>query len=210
MSTTMCPALWNSARRSRTYANPRWMSGDVASIPSLTRSGRPSFSLRSSSPFGSTSTAFRVRSASAIRGSLVRRHLEVLDLNRLELVGRLEPEHLAGERQAGLERASLRLGAAESVTFALERDVRVRDAVPLERSGDRLSLRRRHDLVVEPLQEEERLSDLVGMSHRRALPVELDLVRPLPEQVLVVPRLELVCLLVKRNQVGDAELGDPA
>src|SRR5437870_2454877 len=44
------------------------MSGAVGSIPSLTRSGRPSPSLRSSSPAGSASTTFRSRySASATR-----------------------------------------------------------------------------------------------------------------------------------------------
>src|SRR5438128_3037292 len=43
-------------------ARPTWMSGEVTSIPSFTRNGRPSFSLASSPPSGSTSTAFRVRS----------------------------------------------------------------------------------------------------------------------------------------------------
>ena len=45
-----------------------WMSGEVTSIPSLTRSGRPSFSFASSPPSGRTSTAFRVRSAIAHAG----------------------------------------------------------------------------------------------------------------------------------------------
>src|SRR5438067_3738819 len=39
------------------------MSGDVTSIPSFTRNGRPFFSLASSPPSGSTSTALRVSSA---------------------------------------------------------------------------------------------------------------------------------------------------
>src|SRR5215204_6121947 len=41
------------------------MSGPVGSIPSFTRSGLPDASLRSSSPAGSTSTAFRVSSATS-------------------------------------------------------------------------------------------------------------------------------------------------
>ena len=45
-----------------------WMSGEVTSMPSFTRSGRPSFSFASSPPSGRTSTAFRVRSASVIAG----------------------------------------------------------------------------------------------------------------------------------------------
>src|SRR3954470_16230905 len=62
ISTTLCPASWNSRSLPRTTVCPRWMSAEVGSMPSLTRSGRPSSSLRSSSPFGSTSTALRVRS----------------------------------------------------------------------------------------------------------------------------------------------------
>src|SRR4051812_47203537 len=41
------------------------MSGAVGSIPSFTRSGRPSASFASSSPFGSASAAFRVRKEAA-------------------------------------------------------------------------------------------------------------------------------------------------
>ena len=43
--------------------DPTWMSGEVTSMPSLTRSGRPSFSFASSPPAGSRSTWFRVRRA---------------------------------------------------------------------------------------------------------------------------------------------------
>src|SRR5207244_8762606 len=97
------------------------MSGDVASMPSFTRSGRPSFSFRSSSSFGSTSTALRVRSSTAIRGSLSARRFEILDLHRLELVGRLEAEQLPHEGERRLESAPERIRAAETVTLALDR-----------------------------------------------------------------------------------------
>ena len=43
---------------------PTWMSGEVTSIPSFTRSGRPSASFARAHPPGSTLTAFRVSSAS--------------------------------------------------------------------------------------------------------------------------------------------------
>src|SRR5437870_3141030 len=51
-------------------ARPMWMSGEVTSIPSFTRSGRPSFNFASSPPSGSTSTAFRVRSEMPTRATL--------------------------------------------------------------------------------------------------------------------------------------------
>jgi len=45
---------------------PACMSGDVTSMPSFTRSGRPSASFSSKPPLGRTSTALRVSSATAI------------------------------------------------------------------------------------------------------------------------------------------------
>src|SRR5690348_12911632 len=159
----MCPARWNSASRSSTYAKPRWMSGDVASMPSFTRSGRPSFSFSPSSSSGSTATAFRVRSTAAIARSLVSRRLEVLDLDGLELVGRFESEQLPHERERRLERTSNRRRATEPMTLAFEADVRVRHTVSIERGCDRLRLRRRHDSVVKTLQEEQRTGDVIGV-----------------------------------------------
>src|SRR6266540_1205846 len=67
MSTATWPASWKARSRRRTSAKPRWMSGPVGSIPSLTRSGLPRASLRSSSPSGSTSTALRVSSVAIER-----------------------------------------------------------------------------------------------------------------------------------------------
>src|SRR4051794_27368009 len=61
ISTTVWPSSWNSRSFWRTTVWPRWMSGAVGSIPSFTRSGRPSPSLRSRAPDGSASTAFRSR-----------------------------------------------------------------------------------------------------------------------------------------------------
>src|SRR5437763_1013994 len=146
-------------------ARPTWMSGDVTSIPSLTRSGRPSFSLSSSAPRGSTSTAFRVRSAIDISASLVRDRLEVLYPNLLDVVRGPEAEDLRHERQRHFERAAFCRSTAEAVTLAFERDVGVRDAVLLERRGDCLGLRGRDDLVVEALQQQERLRDVVCVRH---------------------------------------------
>src|SRR5213595_142836 len=184
------------------------MSGDVASMPSLTRSGRPSFNFRSSSPSGSTLTASRVRSAAAIARSLVSGGLEILDLDRLDLVRRLEAEQLRREGERRLVRASDRVRTPETVAFALEADVRVGNTVPFERRGNRLCLRRRHNPVVEALEEQERLLDPVRVRHRRALAVELLLSRPRPDEVLVVSRLELVRVLVEGHEIRNAELGD--
>src|SRR5256885_13594716 len=78
---------------------PSVMCGAVTSIPSLTRNGRPRASFLSSSPSGRTWTALRVRSATLIAPSLLRDFVEVLDLDRLELVGELEARDLREERE---------------------------------------------------------------------------------------------------------------
>src|SRR5579862_6162934 len=70
------PASWNARMRCSGIARPMWMSGEVTSMPSLTRSGRPRFSFASRPPAGRTSTALRVRSpvipAATLAGVLAR------------------------------------------------------------------------------------------------------------------------------------------
>src|SRR6266480_7897562 len=127
---------------------PIWMCGAVTSIPSFTRSGRPSCSFCSSAPCGSTSTAFRVRSATLIGASLLSDGAQVLDLDRLELVGRLEAEDLREERDVRFERALHVLRLAETMPLPLEGDVREGDSSTGERLHDDLRLRRGNDLVV--------------------------------------------------------------
>src|SRR5256885_713952 len=61
--TALCPSSWNARIRWSGMPRPMWMSGDVTSMPSFTRSCRPVASFFSSSPAGSTSTALRVSSS---------------------------------------------------------------------------------------------------------------------------------------------------
>src|SRR5690349_1517070 len=70
MRTPVWPSSWKARMRCRGIARPMWMSGEVTSMPSFTRSGRPSFNFVSRPPSGRTSTAFRVRSASGTRATL--------------------------------------------------------------------------------------------------------------------------------------------
>src|SRR5215210_9292189 len=121
--------------RCRGMPLPMWMCGALTSMPSLTRNGRPSFSFSSSPPSGSTSTALRVSSALML---LPRCGLEVLDLGRLDLVGRLEAEDLSQEGEMGRERALDVLRLAEPVPLAFEGDVRVGNTTPPQRVDDHL------------------------------------------------------------------------
>src|ERR1019366_7158366 len=73
INTTRWPASWNWRSLTRTTAWPRWMSGAVGSIPSFTRSGRPSSraALRrsASAPAGRLSTAPSPSSAASREAS---------------------------------------------------------------------------------------------------------------------------------------------
>src|SRR6266516_6704619 len=128
------------------------MSGAVGSMPSLTRNGRRSSSFRSSSPLGRTSTALRVRSATLMAASLLprrgrprgrsprglyaaspsRRRVQVLDLDRLDLVAELEARDLRQERKVCFGRTLDVLCLAKPVALACEGDVRVRDVAALQ------------------------------------------------------------------------------
>src|SRR6266852_5192165 len=84
------------------------MSGAVGSMPSLTRNGRRSSSFRSSSPFGSTSTALRVRSATPIATSLLPDGVELLDLDRHDLVVQaLQQQKWIGDRVGVSDRGTV-------------------------------------------------------------------------------------------------------
>src|SRR5207244_5690288 len=71
-------------------------------------------------------------------------------------------EELPDEGQRRRERAEDVLLLAEAMPLALEGEVRVRDSLALEHLDHRLGLARRHDLVVEPLQQEQWPLEPVG------------------------------------------------
>ena len=91
---------------------------------------------------------------------------------RLEVVGGLEAEDRAEEREARLQGAADRVGAAEPVALALEREVGVRDAVGREGRDDGLGLAGRHDPILEALEDEHRARDLVEVMDGRSLAIE--------------------------------------
>src|SRR6266487_1426771 len=103
--------------------------------------------------------------------------LEVADLDGLELVHGLEAEHAPGEAEFRLEGTADVLSLAEAVAFPLEGDVSVRDPLLLEGGDHHLGLVRQHDLVLEPLEKEQRPLEAIGEVDWRALPVEVDALR---------------------------------
>src|SRR4051812_39101440 len=102
MRTTWWPASWNSRSFWRTTTWPRWMSAAVGSIPSFTRSGRPSSSLRSRAPSGRASTTLRTRkrAGESIRGPMLGSGPAGRPSGRRQLTPQIRPDG-ASARRAG-------------------------------------------------------------------------------------------------------------
>src|SRR6266852_486674 len=114
MRTTVWPASCHSRSRSSTTAKPRWTSGEVGSTPSLTRSGRPSFSFRSSSPSGRTCTASLVGTKRSTAPSLViRSGSEPIRRRRRTPYVNRELAHLSDEALVALAARSEQSALAE-------------------------------------------------------------------------------------------------
>ena len=92
-------------------------------------------------------------------------------------VRRLEPEHLAEEREFLLERVDDGLAAPEAVTLALVQHVGVGHAARCEGIADGLGLGGRHHLVLGSLQQQERHAEPVGPAERRPLDVHALILR---------------------------------
>jgi anti-sigma regulatory factor (Ser/Thr protein kinase) len=122
---------------------------------------------------------------------------------------RLEAQHLTVEGELGLQGGDDRGGLAEAVGLALERQVGVRDARALERSQEQLGLRRRHDRVVQPLQQQDRAVEPVDVGQRGPRVVDGAGLGQRPDQAVQVARLEVVGVLRHRHEVGDAEVRRP-
>ena len=118
--------------------------------------------------------------------------------------GQLEAEDLPVERQLGVEGAADVGGLAEAVLLALERDVGHRHPPVPQRGHDHLRLRRRDDLVLQPLQHDQRPVEPLQVMDRRALDVHVAPFGVRPDQPVEVPALELVRLQGERLEVGDA------
>src|SRR6476619_7390682 len=116
---------------------PTWMSGEVTSMPSLIRSGRPSASFASSAPAGRTCTALRVSSAMP------------MSLRRFHVRG----GHL-GRRAAPEQRQRVLRLLAQDLEHLLDA-LRAAEGEPVERGttdehGARAERERHHDVGTAP------------------------------------------------------------
>src|SRR4029077_4486536 len=135
--------------------------------------------------------------------------LEFPDGPRLDRISEREAEDFRIEVELSLERALDVLRNPETVLLALKGNVGDRHTLLAQRGDNELSLVGRHDLVLQPLEEDHRRGDPLDRVDRRPLAIDVPILRPRAQQALVVHRLELVRVAVKDFQVADAEMARP-
>jgi ribonuclease Y len=117
-----------------------------------------------------------------------------------------EAHDLAVEGQLGLQAGHDGLRPPEPVRFAGEGQIRVGDAVRGQVGGDGLGLDRRHDRVVEALQQQHRAGGGAHVTDRCPFHVQLFAFRQRPDQPVQVARFEVVRLRREPPQVAHAEV----
>src|SRR5207244_1128121 len=115
-----------------------------------------------------------------------------------------KPEDLRVEEELGLERAPLVLGHAKSMTLTGESEICEREALPAKGRDQHLRLRRRDDLVIEPLKHDHRPLQTIEEIHRRARAVRGLRLGIRTDESIEIARLELVRFPRQGPQVGDA------
>src|ERR1700694_2949644 len=135
--------------------------------------------------------------------------LEILDRHRLDRISEREAEDFRIEVELSLERALDVLRDPETMLLALEGNVGDRQPLLAQRRDNELSLVGRHDLVLQPLEEDHGRGDPIDGVDRRPLWINLSILWPAAQQALVVHRLELVRVAVEVFQVADAEMARP-
>src|ERR1700693_293336 len=132
--------------------------------------------------------------------------LEVLDLDRFDLVSDLEPKDPRQEVHLPLDRAPDVLLLPESVLLALEWDVRIRQHLLPADGNEFLGLTRRHDLILEALEEDHRNLEVVREVDCGAIPVHVRSLRIRTDERVDIARLELVSVFNERLEVADPEM----
>src|SRR5262249_46210730 len=103
-----------------------------------------------------------------------------------------------------LEGAPRVFSAPEAVLLTRERQISHRQSLRLERGHHALGLARRHDAIVEPLEDDDRARQPIDRVNRRALSIELARLWVRADQALEIGRLEFVRVGGQRFKIADA------
>ena len=117
--------------------------------------------------------------------------------------GQVEAEDLAEEAELAVEGGADVGRLTEAVLLAGERPVGDGHALGPEGGDDLLRLARRHDLVLQALEDDQRTVDEVDVEERRPRLVHVARLRPRADQAVEVAGLELVRVAGEGGEVGD-------
>src|SRR5262244_237347 len=101
-------------------------------------------------------------------------------------------------------------GLAEAMLLAREQEIADRIALAPQRLNHAFRLVRRHDGVLFPLEEDDRLREPIRVMERRALAIARFLLRIRSDQPVEIARLELVGVARERSDVAHAVIAGPA
>ncbi len=116
----------------------------------------------------------------------------------------LETEKARIEIQLSIESRLDVFRSTESVLFALEGHIGMRQTPVRERRHHLFGLTRGHDPILEPLKEDDRTGEAIHMMNRRAGPVAIDRLRQRPHQPIRIAGLEFVGVTCEGLEIPDA------
>src|SRR5215472_18849764 len=114
------------------------------------------------------------------------------------------------EGEFGIEAALNVAGLAEAMLLAREQEIADRIAFAPQRLNHTFCLVRRHDGVLLPLEEDDRLREAIRVIERRALAIARFLLRIRSDQPVEVARLELMGVAREGSDVAHAVMTSPA
>src|SRR5438309_8931725 len=130
--------------------------------------------------------------------------IEIVDLNWRDRVSRREAENGTIEEQLGLEAAADGVSLAESMLLAFKREECDGQALRAHGVGHRPRLARRHHLVLEALEKNERARQSVHEVDWRPSAIDITTGRVRPEEAIEIPRLEFVRVARHHFDVSNA------
>jgi len=135
--------------------------------------------------------------------------LQVLNLQRRDVVRQRNAKNLGIEIQPALQRALDVLGLAEAVLLAFVEHIRGGDLPGPDGVEHQLGLVGRDDLVLVALKEDQRNRDVAGLEQGRALDVPIALGGVGANQAIQIARLVFVSLLGEDLQLAQPEQAGP-
>src|SRR5215831_5448551 len=129
--------------------------------------------------------------------------LQVVYMDRIDLVCKIESENPRVEIQLAVERSLDVLGLAKSMLLALEWNISDRQPLCFYGGIHHLGLVWRYDLVLQALKQNDRARQAIGEMNRGAPNIEFSPLGVGRDETVAVARLEFVALFLQRFEIAD-------